>query len=114
MFKVFGRQEFSLSEGEIQLRRQKQRRIVLISVAILIFVAAGLVSARPGFNAIRAWQARRHAQKAYALIDQEKWGDARAEVTAAYKLRPIDPEAIRAVARLLSRAGQADALKFWK
>ncbi len=114
MFRVFGRHEFSLSEGEIQLRRKKQRRIILLVIAILILVAAGFVSARPAFNAIRAWQARRHAQKAYALIDQEKWGDARSEATAAYQLRSTEPEAIRAVARLLSRAGQADALKFWK
>src|SRR6266550_9320230 len=111
--KVFGRPELGLTEGEIQLRRQRQRRIVIIVVASLVLLAVGYLSARPVLHAVRAWQARRHAQKAYALIDQEKWDDARTEAIAAYQLRSTEPEAIRAVARLLSRAGQSDGLKFW-
>src|SRR5438552_7483711 len=112
--KVFGRPELSLTEGELQLRRQRRRRFVIITVAILILLGIAFLSARPALHAVRAWQARRHAQKAFALIDQENWGDARTEATAAYQLRASEPEAIRAVARLLSRAGQSDALKFWK
>ena len=80
---------------------------------LLILLVIGYLSARPVLNTVRAWQARRHAYKAYALIDQEKWGDARAEAIAAYQLRASESEAIRAVARLLSRAGQSDGLKFW-
>src|SRR6266550_1025278 len=112
--KVFGRPELSLTEGEIQLRRQKQRRIITIAVIILIVIGTGILSARPASHAVRAWQARRHAQRAFGLIDQEKWDEARTEAVAAYQLRSTEPEAIRAVARLLSRAGQSDALKFWK
>jgi len=70
--------------------------------------------ARPIRNAIRSWQARRHAEHAFAFIDQQKWSDARDEATAAYRLQASEPEAIRAVGRLLSRAGQAEALEFWK
>jgi hypothetical protein len=103
-----------LSEGELQLRRQKQKRIVIIAASILVLIVVGLLSARPVLNGVRAWQARRHAQKAFALIEQEQWAKARDEAIAAYQLRSTEPEAIRAVARLLSRAGQADALKFWK
>jgi tetratricopeptide (TPR) repeat protein len=113
MLKLFARQKFALTEGEIQLRRQKRRRIILITVAVLILLGIGIFSARPAIHAVRAWQARRHAQKAFALIDQQQWDDARSEATAAYQLRSTEPEAIRAVARLLSRAGQLDALKFW-
>jgi tetratricopeptide (TPR) repeat protein len=114
MLKVFAREELGLTEGELQLRRKKQRRIVIASVAILILLGIGYLSARPALNAVRAWQARRHAQKAFGLIDQQKWDDARNEAITAYHLRATEPEAIRAVARLLSRAGQSDALKFWK
>lgn len=114
MFKVFARPDLPLTEAELEGRRRKQRRITIIAVAILVLLGLGYLSARPVLNAVRGWQARRHAQKAYALIDQEKWVDARNEAISAYQLRPSEPEAIRAVARLLSRAGQADGLKFWK
>src|SRR6266513_2568930 len=113
MLKVFGRPELQMTDAELELRRQWQRRLIIIAAAILILLAIGYLSARPALHAVRAWQARRHAQKAYALIDQEKWGDARTEAIAAYQLRSTEPEAIRAVARLLSRAGQSDGLKFW-
>src|SRR5205823_6545633 len=36
------------------------------------------------------------------------------EATAAYRLQATEPDAIRAVGRLLSRAGQGEALEFWK
>src|SRR5947208_8580355 len=113
MLKVFGRPELQMTDAELELRRQWQRRLIIIAAAILILLVIGYLSARPVLNTVRAWQARRHAYKAYILIDQEKWGDARAEAIAAYQLRASEPEAIRAVARLLSRAGQSDGLKFW-
>ncbi len=74
----------------------------------------GFFVARPIRNSIRGWQARRHAQHAFAAIDQQKWSEARDEATAAYRLQASEPEAIRAVGRLLSRAGQGEALEFWK
>src|SRR5579864_7223306 len=82
-------------------------------MAVLLIVA-GFFAVKPVRNAIRGAQARRHARNAFALIDQQKWQEARDEATAAYQLRPNEPEALRAVARLLSRAGQADAIAFWK
>jgi tetratricopeptide (TPR) repeat protein len=38
---------------------------------------------------------------------------ARDEAVAAYRLQPNEPEAIRAVAQLFSRASQPESLKFW-
>ena len=40
--------------------------------------------------------------------------EARDEAVAAYQLRSIEPEALRAIARLLSRTQQHEALDFWK
>ena len=48
------------------------------------------------------------------LINQEKWREARDEAAAAYQLHSAEPAALRAVALLLSRAGQVDALEFWR
>ncbi|HSP44795.1 MAG TPA: hypothetical protein VLO30_02265, partial [Chthoniobacterales bacterium] len=60
-----------------------------------------------------AWQARRHAKLAFALMEKEQWNEARKEASAAYQLWHDEPEAIRAVARFLSRTRQAQAMEFW-
>src|SRR5438309_3468159 len=95
-------------------RQRKRRRIQISLVALLILGVIGFLVARPIRNAIRSWQARRHAEHAFTFIDQQKWSEARDEATAAYRLQASEPEAIRAVGRLLSRAGQGEALEFWK
>jgi tetratricopeptide (TPR) repeat protein len=106
--------DFMLTGAQRQRKRRRRRRIQISLVALLILAVIGFFVARPIRNAIRSWQARRHAEHAFAFIDQQKWSDARDEATAAYRLQASEPEAIRAVGRLLSRAGQGEALEFWK
>ncbi|PYK77305.1 MAG: hypothetical protein DME37_12865 [Verrucomicrobia bacterium] len=107
-------EDFMLTAAQRQRKRRRRRRVQISLVALLICGVMGLFVARPIRNAIRSWQARRHAEHAFAFIDQQKWSDARDEATAAYRLQASEPEAIRAVGRLLSRAGQGEALEFWK
>src|SRR5437763_12882178 len=107
-------EDFMLTTAQRQRKRRRRRRVQISLVALLILAAIGFSVARPIRNAIRSWQARRHAEHAFAYIDQQKWSDARDEATAAYRLQASEPEAIRAVGRLLSRAGQGEALEFWK
>jgi hypothetical protein len=99
------------AELEARLRKRKQW-IITISVLLLIAIGA-IFGGKPVAHALKAWQARRHAREAFALIENEQWNDARKEATAAYQLWPDEPEAIRAVARFLSRTRQAQALEFW-
>src|SRR5438094_5771053 len=106
--------DFTLTEAERAIKQRRRRRIQSSLVALLVLGVIGFFVARPIRNAIRSWQARRHAEHAFAFIDQKKWSDARDEATAAYRLQGSEPEAIRAVGRLLSRAGQGEALEFWK
>ncbi|HZA38413.1 MAG TPA: hypothetical protein VE486_04675 [Candidatus Baltobacteraceae bacterium] len=106
--------DFMLTPEEARLGRRKRRRIVLITLGVLLLIAAGVFGARPAAGAIKAWQARRHAQRAFAYIEKEKWMDAHGEAVAAYQLRPTEPQALRAVARFLSRTHQPEALDFWK
>ncbi len=106
--------DFLLTPEELLLRRRGRRRILIIALAVLLLLVAGVLTIKPARNAIRGLQARRHARQAFVFIDQQKWSQARDEATAAYQLRPDEPQAIRAVALLLSRAGQGDALTFWK
>src|SRR4029077_16865861 len=106
--------DFMLTGAQRQRKRRRRRRIQISLVALLILAVIGFFVARPIRNAIRSWQARRHAEHAFAFIDQQKWSDARDEATAAYRLQASEPEAIRAVGRLLSRAGQGEALECWE
>src|SRR6267378_1345856 len=107
-------EDFMMTAEELRLRRLKRRRILIVSVALVLLLVAGYFGGRPGINVVKAWQARRHAAKAFAYIDNENWADARKEATAAYQLRPTEPQALRAVARFLSRTRQPDALEFWQ
>ena len=106
--------DFMLTPEELRLKRRKRQRLILVLLFLAGMLALGFFGARPGMNAIKAWQARRHAEKAFAYIDTEKWAEARNEAVAAYQLRPTEPQALRAIARFLSRTRQADALDYWK
>ena len=103
-----------MTAEELRLRRLKRRTILIVSVALVLLLVAGYFGGRPGINAVKAWQARRHAANAFAYINKQNWTDARKEATAAYQLRPTEPQALRAVARFLSRTRQPDALEFWQ
>ncbi len=106
--------DFMLTAEEIRLRTRKRRIITIVALALVLVLVLGFFGWRPATNAIKGWQARRHAYKAFAYIEQEKWTDAHQEASAAYELRPTDPQALRAVARFLSRTHQIAALDFWK
>ncbi len=88
----------------------------MLGTAVVCALGVALYFAAPAIGgAIKAWQARRVAREAFALIEQEQWRDAEPKVRDALLLRPTEPEAWRAAARLLSRAGQASgALEWWK
>src|SRR5438874_4702311 len=103
-----------LTAEELRLRRLKRRTILIVSVALVLLLVAGYFGGRPGINAVKAWQARRHAANAFAYINKQNWTDARKEATAAYQLRPTEPQSVRAIARFLSRTRQPDALEFWQ
>src|SRR5437016_6708181 len=106
--------DFMLTAEEIRLRTRKRHIITIVALAVVLVLVLGFLGGPPVMNAIKAWQARRHAYKAFAYIDQEKWEDAHKEATAAYELRRTEPQALRAVARFLSRTRQIGALDFWK
>jgi hypothetical protein len=106
--------DFMLTAEERRLRRRKRKRLVVILVLLVALGLGGLFGGRPALHGVKAWQARRHARKAFALIEKEEWSEARKEATAAMQLWSNEPEAIRAVARFLSRTRQPQALEFWE
>jgi tetratricopeptide (TPR) repeat protein len=102
-----------LTEEELRLRNRKRKRLLIVLLLLLVFGLGAVFGGKPVLHTIKAFQARRHAKTAFALIDKEQWNEARKEATAAFQLWPDEPEAIRAVARFLSRTRQPQALEFW-
>src|SRR5438445_3938794 len=105
--------DYMLTAEELRLKRQRRRRIISIVLTLVIVLVLAVVVARPTRDAIKGWQSRRHAEKVFLFIDKQDWSSAREEAIAAYQLRPTEPEALRAIARLLSRTRQTQALQFW-
>src|SRR5207237_2711986 len=87
-----------------------------LAIPATVAVVAGLYFAAPPIGgAIKAWQSRRLARQAFAMIEQKKWSEANAKARDAYLLRPTEPESWRAIARLASRTNQwPAALEWWK
>ena len=103
-----------LTAEEFRLRNRKRRIMFSLLLVLVLLLVLGFFFARPTMHAIKAFQARRHARAAFAFIAQEKWSNARDEATAAYQLYAAEPEAIRAVARFLTRVRDSQALDFWQ
>ena len=91
--------DIMLTEAERAARYRRRRRLIIVLVLVLVLVLGAVFGGKPAMRAVKAWQARRHAATAFALLEKEQWNDARKEATAAYQLWPDEPEAIRAVAR---------------
>ena len=107
-----GASDLSFEEFTSRRRRRFLLRWAPIILGVLVL---GWLAAKPAWRAGRAWQARRAAREAAALMEQEKWPEAFRRGNDAYLLRANEPEAVRVMARLLTRAGRAaDALKFWR
>src|SRR5436190_5641118 len=102
-----------LTDAERLALARRRRRLVIVAIVFVALVLGAIFGGKPVAHAVKAWQARRHARDAFALMEKEQWNDARKEATAAYQLWPNEPQAIRAVARFLSRTRQAQALEFW-
>ena len=97
-------------------RARRLRRLFFLAIPALAALAAAIYFAAPPIGgSIKAWQSRRLAHQAFALVDQKRWSEANAKARDAYLLRPSEPEAWRAIARLLCRTGQGTAaLEWWK
>ncbi|MEY2493085.1 MAG: hypothetical protein QOH24_2036 [Verrucomicrobiota bacterium] len=105
--------DYMLTAEELRLKRKHRRFIIAFAILLPLVLIIGIIAARQTRDAIESWQARRHAKKAFAFIAQENWAEARDEAIAAYQLRSTEPEAVRAIARLLTRTRQPQALEYW-
>ena len=99
-----------------EIRARRIRRWIFLGTLAVCVLGVAIYFAAPTIGgAIKAWQSRRLAREAFALIDQKKWNEANAKARDAYMLRPTEPDSWRAIARLASRREQwTMALEWWK
>lgn len=99
-----------------EIRARRVRLFIFLGVVAACALGAAIYFAAPSIGgAIKAWQSRRLAGQVFALIDQKKWNEATSKARDALLLRPTEPEAWRAAARVVTRTGQwAAALDWWK
>ena len=74
--------DYMLTAEELRLKRQRRRRIISIVLTLVIVLVLAVVVARPTRDAIKGWQSRRHAEKAFLFIDRQDWSVARDEAVA--------------------------------
>jgi hypothetical protein len=112
---VANKEELDLRPPE-EIRARRIRRFVFLGAITACIVAIAIYFIGPPIGgAIKAWQSRRAAREAFALIDQKKWSEAAVKARDAYVLRFTEPESWRAVARVASRTNQwTPALEWWK
>ena len=112
---VANKNDLDLTPPE-EIRARRIRLFVFFGVIAACALGVAIYFAAPPIGgAIKAWQSRRLAHQAFALIEKGKWSDANAKARDAYLLRPTEPQAWRAIARLASRRGQGTAvLEWWK
>jgi hypothetical protein len=99
-----------------EIRARRIKLFVLLGGLAACALGVAIYFAGPQIGgAIKAWQSRRLAREAFALIDQRKWNEATSKARDAYFLRPTEAQSWRAVARVASRTGQwAAAFDWWK
>src|SRR5215211_1095782 len=85
----------SNATGHSDRNRLRRRRIYSVAGIVAVVFALLYFAAGPTRDAVKGWQSRRHAQKAFAFIAQENWVGARDEATAAYQIRSSEPQALR-------------------
>jgi len=110
---VANKNDLDLTPPE-EIRARRIRLFVFVGAIATCALGVALYFAAPPIGgAIKAWQSRRLAHQAFALIEQKKWNEANAKARDAYLLRPTEPQAWRAIARLASRRGQGTAVMEW-
>jgi len=97
-------------------RARRLKRLFFLAIPAVAALIVAIYFAAPALGgALKGWQSRRLAREAFALIERKQWNEAAAKARDAHLLRPGEPEAWRAIARVLLRTGQdTAALEWWK
>ena len=99
---------------ELRARQRKRLLLWILPLAAVLLITGGF-AARPVRDSVRGWQSRRAAQASLALTERHQFDEASAKARDALQLKFTEPQAWRAIGRLLSRTSQdSSALEWWK
>jgi tetratricopeptide (TPR) repeat protein len=90
---------------------RRLRRWVIAGGVVLILLAAG---GPPVYRRAKVWRARTLAAEAEKLLAARQLEKASGKAQAAIGLAPAEPQALRTMARVLTRARSGLALNYWK
>src|SRR6266446_7258062 len=106
--------EIELAPQLLEEKKRRRRWLILAGVLVVV-IGAVVVEFKPLYGLVKGWRARRLVEKVETEIRDEKLRDAMNHAQAAYQLKPDEPKAMRAVARLNGLIGRpAKAVAFWK
>ncbi len=88
------------------------RRWTLASAVLIL--SMGAFSAIPAYRGIVKWRACSLASQALQAVEKPDMEKAFSLVCSAYRLRPMEPEVLRAVARICELRGDPMAVQFWQ
>lgn len=122
MVRFFSPEKTSIGSSDLhelltpeELRNRQHRGRLLWGLPLLgVLLICLYLGAAPLAHVVKGWQSRRLAKEAFALMGDLRWAEALKKAQDAYLLRPVEPEASRAIGAFLSRTGQpAAALEWW-
>ena len=91
----------------------KKRAVLGILAALAAIVVLG-VGILPAYRAVTAWRARNLAAQSDSLRAKGKLPEAQLKAQAAYLIRPDEPEALRAAARIQTDLREPNSTGFWQ
>jgi tetratricopeptide (TPR) repeat protein len=99
---------------QLEQERKRRRFWIILLWSMLVVFGIAMFQFEPARLEWSRWRARRYAAKAEVDLALENWQGAQIKAQTAYQIRPDEPAAIRAVARLQSLTGSpASAVQFW-
>src|ERR1051325_8353999 len=98
-------------------RSKRGKRRLRWILRLIIIACAGallLAAARPTYRTFKKWRSRNLAVRAETSLANNDLTNAARQAQAAYLMRPNEPTALRAAAKVQTSIGHPNAIEFWQ
>src|SRR5688572_20690797 len=84
--------------------------LIVLAVLLTVFIGGG----PPSYRKFKGWRSRNLAAQAEFALDRNDLTNATRIAQAAHLMSPSEPAALRAAAKVQTRAGHPNAFEFWQ